>query len=417
MKLKLNIINQYRGLRKEIYVLCVGRIVTSLGSMIWPMLTLIMSQRLGFKASEIAFYFVASSLIMIPANLVGGKIADKLNKKNIIVYCDIVSIICYILCGVIPLSMATIVLMVIAGIFQSIEGPAYNSLSADLTTVSDREKVYSLGYMCMNLGMILAPTLGGLLFNNFVWLMFILNGVSIAISTLMIFFLIKDITPVEDNSEEAEYQNKKSGESIFKILMKNKGILLFVIIISVYYAAYGQWGYLMPLDMGQAHGDDGALIYGTVSSLNCIIVVIFTPIITKIFSKRADTIKLIVGEILLSTGYLMFMLLIGHIPVYYAAIFMFTLGEILSTLSEGPYLTKRMPASHRGRINGISAVFGTLIGGASDLTVGHMYDNAGSSAAWAVVLSLLGVATVLTVILAFHDKKKYPKLYAKEEAK
>ena len=111
------------------------------------------------------------------------------------------------------------------------------------------------------------------------------------------------------------------------------------------------------------------------------------------------------------------MLLIGHIPVYYAAIFMFTLGEILSTLSEGPYLTKRMPASHRGRINGISAVFGTLIGGASDLTVGHMYDNAGSSAAWAVVLSLLGVATVLTVILAFHDKKKYPKLYAKEEAK
>ena len=97
MKLKLNIINQYRGLRKEIYVLCVGRIVTSLGSMIWPMLTFIMRQRLGFKASEISIYFVGASLIMIPANLVGGKIADKLNKKNIIVYCDIVSIVCYII--------------------------------------------------------------------------------------------------------------------------------------------------------------------------------------------------------------------------------------------------------------------------------------------------------------------------------
>jgi len=416
MKFNFNVINQYRGLRKEIYILCIGRIVTSLGSMIWPMMTLIMNQRLGFKASDIAIYFVVTSLIMMPANLAGGKIADKFNKKLIIVYCDVVSIVCYIACGIIPLSMVTVVLMVVAGIFQSIEGPAYNSLSADLSAVKDRDRVYSLGYLCMNLGMVLSPTIGGLLFQNYVWLMFILCGVSIGISTLLICFLVKDISPVEDDSEEAEYQNKLSSENIFKILKKNKEVLLFVIIIATYYAAYGQWGYLMPLDMGRVHGDSGALIYGTVSSLNCIIVVVFTPIITNLFKKFSETKKLMSGEILLAAGYFLFILLIGNIPVYYAAIFMFTLGEIFSTIAEGPYLTRRIPASHRGRINGLSAVIGTFISGAADLTVGHLYDSSGSVAAWTVVLSLLGVALIITIILSQQDKKKYPKLYAKNAA-
>jgi len=377
-------------------------------------MTLIMNQRLGFKASDIALYFVITSLIMMPANLAGGKLADKLNKKMIIVCCDIVSIVCYIVCGIIPLTMATVVLMVIAGIFQNIEGPAYNSLSADLTAVKDRDRVYSLGYLCMNLGMVLSPTIGGILFNNYIWLMFILCGVSIGISTLMIYFLIKDISPVEDDSEEAEYQNKVSSDGIFKVLLKNKAVFLFVVIISIYYAAYGQWGYLMPLDMGRVHGDAGALIYGTVSSLNCIIVVLFTPIITKLFKKFCETKKLFAGELLLASGYLLFTLLIGHIPVYYAAIFMFTLGEIFSTIAEGPYLTRRIPASHRGRINGISAVIGTFISGAAELSVGHLYDKSGSVAAWAVVLSLLGAAMILTAFLIGHDRKKYPKLYNDE---
>ena len=417
MKIKLNILSQYKGLRKEIYILCVGRIVTSLGSMIWPMMTLIMNQRLGFKASDIAIYFVATSLIMMPANLAGGKIADKFNKKMIIVYCDIVSIVCYIVCGVIPLSMVTVVLMVIAGIFQSIEGPAYNSLCADLSTVKDRDRVFSLGYLCMNLGMVLSPTIGGILFKDFVWLMFILCGVSIGISTVMIYFLIKDITPVEDDSEEAEYQNKVSNEGIFKIIRQNKEVMLFVIVIAIYYAAYGQWGYLMPLDMGRVHGDSGALIYGTVSSLNCIVVVLFTPIITHLFKKFHETQKLLSGELLLASGYFLFITLLGHIPVYYAAIFLFTLGEIFSTIAEGPYLTRRIPASHRGRLTGISAVAGTLISGVADLTVGHLYDKSGSVAAWAVVLSLLGGAFILTAFLTVHDKKKYPKLYSKDSAK
>ncbi|MBQ9385005.1 MAG: MFS transporter, partial [Ruminiclostridium sp.] len=113
----MNLINQYRGLRREVYILFFGRMVTNLGSMIWPVMTMILSQKLDLSASAISYYFVAGSLIMLPANLIGGKLADRFNKKWVIVFCDAVSVALYIICGFIPMSVATVVLFVVAGAF------------------------------------------------------------------------------------------------------------------------------------------------------------------------------------------------------------------------------------------------------------------------------------------------------------
>ena len=46
------IFQMYGGLRKEVYILCFGRFVTAMGSLIWPMLTLILKSKLGFKTLE-----------------------------------------------------------------------------------------------------------------------------------------------------------------------------------------------------------------------------------------------------------------------------------------------------------------------------------------------------------------------------
>ena len=102
---------QYRGLRREIYILFFGRIVTNLGSMVWPMLTMILSQKLGMSAFAISVLTVASMCIMLPADLLGGRLADRRNKKHVIVVCDFISVACYVLCAAIPLSYVTVALM------------------------------------------------------------------------------------------------------------------------------------------------------------------------------------------------------------------------------------------------------------------------------------------------------------------
>ena len=407
----MTVFNQYRGLRREIYILSFGRMVTNLGSMIWPVMTMILSQKIGLSAAEISYFFVGSSLIMLPANLIGGKLADRLNKKWMIVVCDCVSIICFYISAAIPLGMGTIFLFVFGGIFQSVEYPSYDALFADLSTTKDRERAYSLSYLGANLGLVLSPTIAGLLFKNYLWLSFLISGTSIALSTVLIAVLIKDISPVEDTSEEAVYQEKKEGASVFAILKENPLLLLYLLCGTLYSAAYGQSNFIMPLDMAAVHGDTGSVIFGTVMSLNCITVVIFTPLITKLFARMRDTGKMLMGRLLVFAGYLTFLLQLGFIPGYYLAMLIFTWGEIFDVLSSGPYVSTRVPASHRGRINGFMSVVYTAVTGGLDLVIGQLYDRAGSAWTWALILSVTLASAAVTIVLRARDKKVYPKLY------
>ena len=140
--------------------------------------------------------------------------------------------------------------------------------------------------------------------------------------------------------------------------------------------------------------------------------VLFTPVITRLFRKLRDPQRILIGQTLVAAGYAAFLLLLGHVPAYYAAMLLFTWGEIFTTIAEGPYLTARVPASHRGRINGASAVLAAVLQGGIALAVGGTYDKAGSAAAWVLVLGVLGLAAALSVVLLLRDKKVYPALWA-----
>lgn len=151
--MKLKFLEQYKHLGKEIYILFWGRIVTSMGSLIWPLLTLILENKLGYDATLIAGISFAMSILQFPMLLLGGRLADKRNRKNVIVICDLVTVVCYIICGLIPLSAYSIGLFYVASVFATIEGPSYDALIADLSDGEDREKAYSLQYLGMNLGL------------------------------------------------------------------------------------------------------------------------------------------------------------------------------------------------------------------------------------------------------------------------
>lgn len=407
----MHFFSQYKGLRKENYILFLGRIVTNLGSMVWPVLTLILNQKLGMSATGVALVTIVSGILLLPAGLMGGRLADKYNKRNCIIICDLISIFFYIICAVIPLSYVTIALIIVAAACQSMEYPAYNALIADITYTKDRERAFSLQYLGANIGLIASPTIAGILFKNYLWLAFLISGIAIGVSTFLIFWQVRDIEPVKEEEAESSYQENRDGDSLIQVLKDHKVILLYIIGMGLYGAAYQQYGYLMPLDMGRLHGENGAVIFGSVSSLNCIVVVLFTPIFTKMFAKITHTKKNLLGQVMLLVGYAVFLLMLGHIPAYYVAITLFTFGEILTTIVNGPYLTARIPASHRGRMNGFMTVVQSVLQGTFLYVVGVVYDNLGSTMAWGLVIGVLLVAILLGAILIVCDKKKYHELY------
>ena len=409
--MKTGIFSQYKGLRKELYILLIGRVMTNMGSMIWPMFTLILNQKLGLNATVIAACVIIYSMVSLPISLIGGKLADRLNKKNIIVVCDLVSIASFIYCSLVPVTLSSIIVFSVASLFQTVEWPSYDALVADFSTSKDREKAYSLSYLGANLGLVLSPTLAGFLFNNHLNLAFLINGIAIALSTVLIFFRIKDVHREKDQDAASGYEaDLDSKASAFSFILRNRVVLLFILSSALANGVYAMYNYLMPLDMGMTYAERGSVLFGSMTSVNCIVVVTCTALITRLFGKVRETGKMLIGEGLIITGYLIFLLFIRQTWLCFVAITVFTFGEIFNTLSSSPFLTRRIPASHRGRILAVMNVVCGLSSSAIQLLVGMLYDRRGSTTAWSAIIAV-GIAEILIVaVMAVFDRKDYPNL-------
>jgi len=405
--------SMYAHLPKEIYVLAFGKIMTSMGALIWPMLTLIMSEKLGLNGQTIGLYMMLFSLVMGPFYLLGGKLADKYNKKHIIVTFDLIGNSLYFVCAVLPMSMTTLYLLAIASLFQSMEQPAYDALIADLTTYRDRERAYSLNYLSMNLGLVLAPTIGGMLFNDYLSLSFFINGLADISSTLMLLIFIKNVKITDrDHKSMNEYEKGETG-SIFKVFSERKLFFLLFVISGIAALIYNQFNFLMPLHMEEAFRGSGAFKFGILTSINAVVVVIGTPILTRKFSGVIDIRIMYLGQLLESLGLAFFIFVNHHFVIAVAGIIIFTTGEILGSISKTPYLTKRIPETHRGRVLSITTSCAGLIGVLSNYVIGTFIDYYTFRTVW-IIIAVIGlfVMSLYSIYLRL-DRKAYPGLYSK----
>lgn len=411
MRFLKNHFSMYTHLPKEVYVLAFGKIMTSMGALIWPMLTLIMSEKLNLNGQTIGMYMMMFSMFMGPFYLLGGKLADKYNKKHIIVTFDLIGNSLYFVCAVLPISMTTLYLLAIASVFQSMEQPAYDALIADLTTYKDRERAYSLNYLAMNLGLVMAPMIGGILFNNYLNLSFFINGLADISSTLLLLLFIKNVkNTVRDSKTVNEYEKGESG-SIFKVFSERKLFFLLFIISGIAAMIYNQFNFLMPLHMEEAFRGSGAFKFGILASINAVVVVIGTPIVTKKFSGVTDVRIMYFGQLLESLGLAFFIFVNRYFVVAVVGIIIFTIGEIFGSISKTPYLTKRIPETHRGRVLSITNSCAGLIGILSNYVIGILIDYYTFHTVWIIIAAIGLFVMILYSIYLKLDKKAYPGLY------
>lgn len=321
---------------------------------------------------------------------------------------DLITVVCYVICGFIPLSAYSIVFIFIGSLFAQMEHPIYDALVADLSTNENRDKAYSLNYLGCNLGFVLAPSIGGLLFDNYLHIAFIISGLATFSSTILIFFMIKDV----NRCEELSNINIEENMSVVSLLKKNKIIVYFILCNTLTHVIYNQSHFLLPLNLEYLHGGDlGALLYGTLSSMNALIVCLGTPMLTLWTHKYKDLSKMIIAVILFTCSFLFFISEHRFIPFYYIHMFIFTIGEILNTLGMQPYLTKRIPASYRGRISSISRVTSSLCIALSQNVVGYLIDHYNMIYIWLIAV-VLGIFTIICfIILRYKDAKDYPMQY------
>ena len=411
---------QYSGLKREIYILFVGKLVTAMGSFVWPMLTFFLTTKLGLTDGTSTLLIATASVLSFPAALLGGKLADRFSRKSIIILFDCLTVSLYLLAAILPLTIGTAVILFLAGLFQTIESPAYDALNADYSTTVQREKAYSLSYLGFNLGFIIGASLSGILFENHLRLAFCINGLSIFVSTVLIIFFVHTKNAISEDQENllesySEYELPVDEKlSVLKILQQ-RPVLIGMLLIGCFASMPSNLvGILLPLQLKDAMGEAGATIYGYLNSLNGFVVIVFTPILTIVLKKITEIPKTILGLLLFVAG-ISFFSLGTATAVLFVGMFVFTLGEVVTVLGSNPYNSRRIPASHRGRVGGISSVVHSVFSSLTQYLISGILilSNSNYRLLWTIFIGCGLVSAVLYTFMYRPDKRTFPKLYEK----
>lgn len=405
------LLTPYKNLPKEIYIIFISRIVNSMGSFVGPLLTLILTKKIGLPTDVAGFYMTISGAIFIPTSIIGGKLADTIGRKRMILFCEVIAAGLYMACGFMGHDIKIVYTLMAAQAFMVMAGPAHDSLIADLTTPENREGAYALCYMGWNIGFAVGPTIGGLLFEKYLSWVFIGDALTALLSLLLVYFGISEtIHKVKEESIDDKRQLEKSEKgSIFRVLIKRPILIYFSLVMFGYNFVYAQWGFMMPMHVSELYLN-GAKHFGRLASVNGIVVMLFTPMITKLFEKTRNLKTMVYGGLFYAIGFGMLGFL-NTLPFFYLSVFIFTLGEIVLSISASPFIANHTPSSHRGRM---SSILGIIMGAGHTLgpaIMGRALLNISMELGW-IGLGIIGaIAAFFMVMLDRWDNLKEENMY------
>ncbi len=293
---------------------------------------------------------------------------------------------------------------------MGIGDPAHNAMIADLTTPENRDAAYSMSYMGFNVGIAVAPTVGGLLFENHLKLMFLGDAITALIAVaLVLIFIEETIGKTKEELGEDRKLEKRVDGSIFRVLMSRPILIYFAIIAFGYNFVYSQWGFLMPIHVEYNFVDEGAKLYGKMASFNGLIVIVCTPMVTSLLSKKRNIMKMVYGGILYMVGFGM----LGFISTksaFFLSVLIFTIGEIVVVISVMPFITNHTPASHRGRMSSVLPLIMGLGHTLGPVIMGKVLENISIEVGWRYMGLIMLISTLLMFVLGkieeIYEKKR-----------
>lgn len=400
--IKKGLCSPYANLPREIYILFAARIVTCMGGFIQPLLTLILTQKLGYSAAEAGGFSAFLTLTQAPSVILGGKLADRIGRKKILVVCQTLGAFFYFLCVLFPNRTLMIPFITLAADLYIASMPAYDAIAADLSTPENRQSSFSLIYLGINIGFTVSPILAGLLFQAHLRLMFLIDAGTTLISTLI---LVKSIpeTRWRESTDRLQPGRAKENVSLFR-LFRMLPVLFFVILFSFsYHFTYSQWTFLLPLQFGALFGKNSAVNFSMMTALNSLVVVLFTPILTWLTHRRRPLRIIAISGAVFGISYFLFAFA-RSMSFFLLTGAVFTFGEILESIHFRPYLANHTLPQYLGRVNSF-AMFVQGSGSAlGPFTSGRMVGNLGYPFTW-----LFQAAFVLTGaagILMMDEKEK-----------
>jgi MFS family permease len=128
-------------------------------------------------------------------------------------------------------------------------------------------------------------------------------------------------------------------------------------------------------------------------SINAFAVLILTALITMVTKKNNQLTNMVLAGILYAVGFGM-LGFANSFVVFIISTVIWTVGEILTTISSGVFIANNSPCNYRARLNAVTTI-GYAAGAAISTAFSGIYiDNQGVRGIWYIVFLVSAVASI-----------------------
>ena len=397
----------YRGLPAPVYILFLATVINGIGIFVFPFLTLFLTKNLGMSESAAGDFMLVASIAYVPGTLIGGRLADRFGRKRVMVASQLLSGLMYLPCGLLGNSHIVPWFIIASLFFDGVTDPARTAMQTDLTNPENRQAAFSFIYLGHNLGFAFGPLIAGFLFNSAPSWLFYGNALAILAATSLVIALVPETQPTKEEID-ASIGTGSSEEAheggLISALLSRPYLLVYTFITTLYGFVYAQHRFALPLQTEALFGDKGATFYGTLMTLNAVLVILLATPIVKLTQRRAPIWSVAVSGLLFALGFGM----IGFAKapaLFYVSTAIWTLGEIVNATNDGSYVANHTPMSHRGRFQSILPIIGGTGFAVSSAIVGKMIDKAGLAPVWPLLGIVAALAAAGIFILGAVEKR------------
>ncbi|MGZ5491958.1 MAG: MFS transporter [Nitrososphaeraceae archaeon] len=389
-------------------------IINSAGNFVYPFLALFLTLKLGYNENRAGLVLTIIIAAEGLGRLVGGKLTDWLGRKIIIIILSLLGSVCYLVIAFLGISPFVVYLIVLAGFLKTGAMPAINALVIDVTTKKNRNDAFSLIYLGHNLGFAVGPLVAGFLFVNHLLLIFVVDAITTILALIPIMILIKEPSKSVEGltligSQVIEESDRSEAGNTIRVFFKKSVLVGYAFISIILSFVYAQATFGLPLYLNQIFTQNGPKIYGSLMTVNAIIVIALTLILISIFKKYSPLLNISIAGILFAVGFG----LLFYSKLYYLFIIstvIWTFGEIINSVSSNVLIANYSPANHRGRFNAIIFFISGAGFAISPWLMGLYIRYFGLANAWPFIFVISIFASLLILLLLFYEKLKNSKI-------
>lgn len=364
------------------------------GSMLYPFFALYLTHKFDIGMETVGGIFAVFSLSSFAGRALGGALTDRMGRKGVIISSLVLSSLSALGMGLATSLGMFIAIAVVVGTLSDIGGPAHEAVVADLLPEEKRAEGYGIIRVVFNGAVVIGPAMAGLLVSRSYLLIFVVDSIISLIAAGIVLFRLPETRP--QLHAHAQPENMAQTFAGYGRAFRDVPFVAYIVVSVLLTLVYMNMNTTLGVFLRDQHGLP-EVGYGSLLSINAIMVVLFQFWITRRLQKFKPMLMLASGAVLYALGFAMYGFISSYL-MFVLAMVIITIGEMIVAPFGQAMVASFAPVEMRGRYMAVAGLTWGLAFAAGPYLAGLLMESANPNLLW-VACGIVGLMAALGYVV------------------